>query len=73
MDILSEAVAALEAVHGASYRFDALANLVGLNSGSSADFTYEELGITYSYGVELRCSIHPLNAHTHTPDPESRK
>ena len=41
---------------------DALANLAGLNTGSSADYTYEELGIKYSFGVERRpggltCSI----------------
>ena len=54
MDILSEAIAALEAVNGAEYTFDSLANLVGENAGSSADYTYEELGIKYSYGVELR-------------------
>ena len=54
MDILDEAITALEAVNGAEYTFDSLSNLVGLNSGSSADYTYEELGIKYSYGVELR-------------------
>ena len=54
MDILSEAIAALEAVNGPEYTFDSLANLVGENAGPSADYTYEELGIKYSYGIELR-------------------
>ena len=54
MDILGEAVTALEAVNGADYTFDSLANLVGLNTGSSADYTYDVLGIKYSFGVELR-------------------
>ena len=54
MDILSEAVAALEAVNGANYTYDSLANLVDLNTGSSADYTYDVLGIKYSFGVELR-------------------
>ncbi len=54
MDILGEAITALEAVNNASYTYDSLANLVGLNAGSSADFTYDELDIKFSYGVELR-------------------
>lgn len=54
MDILGEAMEALQEVNGAEYTYDSLANLVGENAGSSADFTYEELGIKYSYGVELR-------------------
>ena len=54
MDILGEAIAALEAVNGEDYTYDSLANLVGLNTGSSADYTYDVLGIKYSFGVELR-------------------
>ena len=54
MDILGEALTALEAVNGANYTADSLANLVMLNTGSSVDYTYEDLGIKYSYGVELR-------------------
>lgn len=45
---------ALEAVNGANYTFDSFTNLVGLNSGSTANYTYEELWIKYSYRVELR-------------------
>ena len=54
MDILTEAIAALEAVNGETYTPGSLADLVNLNTGSSADYTYEELGIKYSFGVELR-------------------
>ena len=53
MDILGEAIAALEAVNGEDYTYDSIANLVGLNTESSADYTYDVLGIKYSFGVEL--------------------
>ncbi|XP_022099067.1 carboxypeptidase B-like [Acanthaster planci] len=50
-----ETIAALEAVYGTVYKCGSIANIINyLSSGSSADFTYAKLNITYSYGVELR-------------------
>lgn len=48
------AVDALKAVHGTSYEHGSIANIIYVASGSSADWTYGKVNITYSYGVELR-------------------
>ena len=54
LSISDEAISALTAVNGAIYYNNTLENFFGLNSGSSADYTYMELDIKYSYGIELR-------------------
>ena len=48
------AVAALKAVHGTSYDYGPISSTIYPASGSSADWTYGECSILYSYGVELR-------------------
>ncbi|XP_033754889.1 carboxypeptidase B-like [Pecten maximus] len=45
---------ALEAVHGTKYEHGSIANIIYVSSGSSADWTYGDRKIKYSYGVELR-------------------
>ncbi|XP_038063056.1 carboxypeptidase B-like [Patiria miniata] len=51
----NESIASLKAVYGTEYQCGSIANVINyLSSGSSADFTYIKLNITYSYGVELR-------------------
>ena len=54
-------------MNGANYTFDSLTNLVTLNSGSSADFTFEELGIKYSYRVDLRSTGEGLRGISYWP------
>lgn len=48
------AVAALKAVHGKSFRAGTIARTIYQASGSSVDWTYDVLGIKYSYALELR-------------------
>ncbi|KAK3085587.1 hypothetical protein FSP39_005738 [Pinctada imbricata] len=48
------AVKALESVHGTKYQYGTIANIIYVASGSSADWTYGEAKVKYSYGVELR-------------------
>ncbi|KAF2348133.1 Peptidase M14 carboxypeptidase A, partial [Trinorchestia longiramus] len=48
------AVAALEAVHGTSYIYGNIADVIYVASGGSVDYTYNNFGIVYSYAVELR-------------------
>uniref|UniRef100_A0A7S1XQ31 Peptidase M14 domain-containing protein n=1 Tax=Phaeomonas parva TaxID=124430 RepID=A0A7S1XQ31_9STRA len=48
------AVKALEAVHGTRYEYGPISTTIYPASGSSADYTYGECGVVYSYGVELR-------------------
>eukprot|EP01012_Entosiphon_sulcatum_P016665 TRINITY_DN2158_c0_g1_i1.p1 TRINITY_DN2158_c0_g1~~TRINITY_DN2158_c0_g1_i1.p1 ORF type:complete len:421 (+),score=94.12 TRINITY_DN2158_c0_g1_i1:25-1263(+) len=48
------AVDALKAVHGTVFDHGSIANIIYCASGSSADWTYGNLTIEYSYGVELR-------------------
>ncbi|XP_018014531.2 carboxypeptidase A2, partial [Hyalella azteca] len=48
------AVEALTAVHGTSYVYGNIADVIYVASGGSVDYTYETLGITYSFAVELR-------------------
>ncbi|ELT88927.1 hypothetical protein CAPTEDRAFT_215633 [Capitella teleta] len=54
MEACNKGNEALYAVHGMEYTCDTLINLVGPNSGSSADYTYTALKIKYSFGAELR-------------------
>ncbi|CAF4864683.1 unnamed protein product, partial [Rotaria socialis] len=49
-----QAVNALRAVHGTQYHHDSIAQIIYVASGSSIDWTYGALNITFSYGVELR-------------------
>jgi murein tripeptide amidase MpaA len=49
-----EATEALQKVHGTEYDFGPISATIYPASGSSADWTYSECGILYSYGVELR-------------------
>lgn len=48
------AVNALAAVFGTKYVHGSIAQVVYVASGSSADWTYGTVNITFSYGVELR-------------------
>jgi len=45
---------ALKAVHGTNYEVGCIPCLLYVASGGSLDFTLGELGIPYSYGMELR-------------------
>ncbi|XP_050397540.1 carboxypeptidase B [Patella vulgata] len=47
-------VKALTAVHGTKYIYGPIASTIYVASGSSADWTYANASIKYSYGVELR-------------------
>jgi len=49
-----EAVNAISDFNGMSYECSTIESLVGLASGSSVDYVYGVLGLTYSYGIELR-------------------
>lgn len=48
------AVAAIKSVHGQTYDYGPIATIIYPASGSSADYTYGQCGVKYSYGVELR-------------------
>lgn len=48
------AVAALKSVHGTNFDYGPIATIIYPASGSSADYTYGQCGVKYSYGVELR-------------------
>ncbi|UJR24440.1 hypothetical protein I4U23_005816 [Adineta vaga] len=48
------AVQALAAVYGTKYIHGNIASIIYVASGSSADWTYGKVNITFSYGVELR-------------------
>eukprot|EP01012_Entosiphon_sulcatum_P016668 TRINITY_DN2158_c0_g4_i1.p1 TRINITY_DN2158_c0_g4~~TRINITY_DN2158_c0_g4_i1.p1 ORF type:complete len:416 (+),score=120.95 TRINITY_DN2158_c0_g4_i1:94-1341(+) len=52
--VAAKAVAALKAVHGTAFDHGSISNIIYCASGSSADWTYGNLSITLSYGVELR-------------------
>lgn len=47
-------MAAIKAVHGKTYDYGPIATTIYPASGSSADYTYGQCGVKYSYGVELR-------------------
>ncbi|XP_077994289.1 carboxypeptidase B-like isoform X2 [Glandiceps talaboti] len=54
-DALSaSAVRALGSVHSTKYQHGTIANVIYVASGSSVDWTYDKVGILYSYGIELR-------------------
>ena len=46
--------AALFATHGSRYNISSVWNLVGIASGGSIDWTMGDVGIKYSFGLELR-------------------
>jgi carboxypeptidase A1 len=48
------ATAAIKSVHGTVYDYGPIATIIYPASGSSADYTYGQCGVKYSYGVELR-------------------
>eukprot|EP00128_Syssomonas_multiformis_P009730 Colp12_sorted_trinity150504_noHs@19441 len=54
LELANKAAAALKGVHGTSYTVGPISTTIYPASGSSADWTYGECGIKYSYGVELR-------------------
>jgi len=45
---------AIRKVHGTTYQYGTISNIIYPASGSSVDYTYGALGIVQSYGVELR-------------------
>lgn len=47
-------VEALQAVYGTNYVYGNIADVIYVASGGSVDYTYDNLGIVYSYAVELR-------------------
>jgi murein tripeptide amidase MpaA len=53
-DLSAAAVAAIKSVHNKVYDYGPIATTIYPASGSSADYTYGECGVKYSYGVELR-------------------
>ncbi|XP_013401045.1 carboxypeptidase B-like [Lingula anatina] len=52
--VAAAAVEALASINGVKYEHGSIANIIYPASGSSADWTYGDLGIKLSYGVELR-------------------
>ena len=53
-EVSKNAVEALANVHGTKFDYGPISKTIYPASGSSADWTYGECGILYSYGVELR-------------------
>mmetsp|Transcript_12760 Transcript_12760/g.25998 ORF Transcript_12760/g.25998 Transcript_12760/m.25998 type:complete len:109 (-) Transcript_12760:38-364(-) len=45
---------AIAKVHGTKFEYGAISSTIYPASGSSADWTYGECGILYSFGAELR-------------------
>ncbi|XP_006812373.1 carboxypeptidase B-like [Saccoglossus kowalevskii] len=45
---------AIQSVYGTVYEYGTIANVIYVASGSSGDWTYNDLGILYSHAVELR-------------------
>ncbi|XP_071486820.1 carboxypeptidase B-like [Diadema antillarum] len=56
VQLANEATSALQALYGTEFATGSIAEVIYAASGSSADWTYQEAGIKYSYGVELRGS-----------------
>ncbi|XP_067145061.1 carboxypeptidase B-like [Centruroides vittatus] len=54
MEVLREAVEAVEETHGMHYRYGPSASTLYLVSGTSSDWVYQEAGVKYSFAVELR-------------------
>lgn len=52
--LAASAVQAIKDTHGTSYDYGPIATIIYPASGSSADYTYGQCGVKYSYGVELR-------------------
>jgi carboxypeptidase A1 len=50
----AEAVKALKAVNGKTFKNGDICNTIYQASGSSVDWTYNVANVTYSYAVELR-------------------
>lgn len=46
--------AALEAVNGRYFQVGNIASVIYLSSGSSADYAYDNAGVPYACGLELR-------------------
>jgi len=54
MKVMKKSVQALTSVYGTHFTYGPISEVISLASGSSADWAYENSGIKYSFGLELR-------------------
>jgi len=59
LGLMNPVVEAIRSIHGRVYRAGNIADVIYVASGSSADYIYGELGIVYSFAVELRNGVPP--------------
>jgi len=54
MRVMKTSVEALTSVHGTQFTYGPISEVIYIASGSSVDWAYENMGIKYSFGLELR-------------------
>jgi len=54
MQVMRKSVQALTSVYGTRYTYGPISEVIYIASGSSVDWAYENSGIKYSFGLELR-------------------
>jgi len=54
MKVMKKSVRALTSVYGTRFRYGPISEVIYIASGSSVDWAYENSGIKYSFGLELR-------------------
>jgi len=54
LQLMTPIVNSIASIHGRRYREGNIASTIYVASGSSVDYTYGELGVVYSWAVELR-------------------
>ena len=56
MRIMRNATEALASVYGTRFKYGPISEVIYIAAGSSVDWAYENAGIKYSFGLELRDS-----------------
>merc|ERR1712106_733926 len=56
MSVMKKSIDALASVYGTQFTYGPISEVIYIASGSSVDWAYENAGIKYSFGLELRDS-----------------
>ena len=56
MKVMKKATDALRGVYGTRFKYGPISEVIYIAAGSSVDWAYENAGIKYSFGLELRDS-----------------
>ena len=57
MRVMKKATDALSSVYGTRFKYGPISEVIYIAAGSSVDWAYENAGIKYSFGLELRDSF----------------